>query len=300
MAAAKRAEREPMSKVDTAWLRMESPSNLMMITGVLIFRDRLDVAKVRKLLARALAGLSPFPSARGRYRERGVLGNRFGPRHGLARPPRRAAGQGRQARSREMGQRQGVDCARSCASALAVPCRRQLRARGRQSWQRPARTHPSLLRGRSRPRAGDAVAHRCRAEGKETGRTRQGLAQEGSGQRARAPARADASGSGEDHRARREGNRQGRTARTRSGARRSDGEGGWRDRARTGDRAEPVGRSADRFQGWPARPDQALRLGGAIAARGRQGGRQGLALHGQRRAARVRRGCAARLSARHR
>ena len=41
MAAAKRAEREPMSKVDTAWLRMESPSNLMMITGVLIFRERL-------------------------------------------------------------------------------------------------------------------------------------------------------------------------------------------------------------------------------------------------------------------
>jgi diacylglycerol O-acyltransferase / wax synthase len=51
MAAAKQAEREPMSKVDTAWLRMESPANLMMITGVLIFRDRLDVARVRKLLA---------------------------------------------------------------------------------------------------------------------------------------------------------------------------------------------------------------------------------------------------------
>ena len=49
--AAEKNKREPMSKVDTAWLRMESPTNLMMITGVLIFRDRLDVAKVRKLLA---------------------------------------------------------------------------------------------------------------------------------------------------------------------------------------------------------------------------------------------------------
>lgn len=49
--AAEQVKREPMSKVDTAWLRMESPTNLMMITGVLIFRDRLDVAKVRKLLA---------------------------------------------------------------------------------------------------------------------------------------------------------------------------------------------------------------------------------------------------------
>ncbi len=51
MTAAKASKREPMSKVDTAWLRMESPTNLMMITGVLIFRERLDVNKVRKLLA---------------------------------------------------------------------------------------------------------------------------------------------------------------------------------------------------------------------------------------------------------
>ena len=28
--------REPMSKVDTAWLRMEQPTNLMMITGVIV------------------------------------------------------------------------------------------------------------------------------------------------------------------------------------------------------------------------------------------------------------------------
>ena len=51
MAAAEATKREPMSKVDTAWLRMESPTNLMMISGVLIFRERLDIVKVRKLLA---------------------------------------------------------------------------------------------------------------------------------------------------------------------------------------------------------------------------------------------------------
>ena len=51
MVDTQRAGREPMSKVDTAWLRMESPTNLMMITGVMIFHDRLDIKKLRRLLA---------------------------------------------------------------------------------------------------------------------------------------------------------------------------------------------------------------------------------------------------------
>ena len=50
MPAALRKTREAMSKVDTAWLRMESPTNLMMITGVLIFRDRLDLGQLRRLM----------------------------------------------------------------------------------------------------------------------------------------------------------------------------------------------------------------------------------------------------------
>lgn len=43
-------KREPMSKVDTAWLRMESPTNLMMITGVLMFEQRLPIEPLRALL----------------------------------------------------------------------------------------------------------------------------------------------------------------------------------------------------------------------------------------------------------
>ncbi len=43
--------REPMSKVDTAWLRMERPTNLMMITGVLMFAGRLDPKRIRALIA---------------------------------------------------------------------------------------------------------------------------------------------------------------------------------------------------------------------------------------------------------
>jgi WS/DGAT/MGAT family acyltransferase len=42
--------REPMSKVDTAWLRMERPTNLMMITGVLMFAARLDPVAIKALL----------------------------------------------------------------------------------------------------------------------------------------------------------------------------------------------------------------------------------------------------------
>jgi diacylglycerol O-acyltransferase len=42
--------REPMAKVDTAWLRMESPTNLMMITGVMMFEKRLDIRRLRKLI----------------------------------------------------------------------------------------------------------------------------------------------------------------------------------------------------------------------------------------------------------
>jgi hypothetical protein len=42
--------REPMSKVDTAWLRMERPTNLMMITGVLMFAAPLDPVAIKALL----------------------------------------------------------------------------------------------------------------------------------------------------------------------------------------------------------------------------------------------------------
>jgi len=44
-------ERERMSSVDTAWLRMDRPSNLMMICGVLIFRERVAFARLKKTLA---------------------------------------------------------------------------------------------------------------------------------------------------------------------------------------------------------------------------------------------------------
>ncbi|UXI69929.1 WS/DGAT/MGAT family O-acyltransferase [Tahibacter amnicola] len=46
-----RGKHEAMSKVDTAWLRMESPTNLMMITGVLMFDGNLDLPALKKIIA---------------------------------------------------------------------------------------------------------------------------------------------------------------------------------------------------------------------------------------------------------
>ena len=34
--------REKMAAVDTAWLRMDRPTNLMMIVGVMVFKQRID------------------------------------------------------------------------------------------------------------------------------------------------------------------------------------------------------------------------------------------------------------------
>lgn len=41
------AQSQRLSPVDAAWYQMEHPTNLMMITGVLLLRGRLDVARVR-------------------------------------------------------------------------------------------------------------------------------------------------------------------------------------------------------------------------------------------------------------
>lgn len=45
------ARRVKMSAVDTAWLRMDRPQNLMMICGVLLFRKRVSLARLRKEIA---------------------------------------------------------------------------------------------------------------------------------------------------------------------------------------------------------------------------------------------------------
>ena len=54
------ADREPMAKVDTAWLRMEKPTNLMMITGVMAMASTLDVDTLRNMLSERLLAYRRF------------------------------------------------------------------------------------------------------------------------------------------------------------------------------------------------------------------------------------------------
>ncbi|MDK9702335.1 MAG: wax ester/triacylglycerol synthase family O-acyltransferase [Sulfuritalea sp.] len=50
------SQRERMSAVDTAWLRMDRPTNLMMIVGVLIFSQRMDFDRLRDTIEARLVG----------------------------------------------------------------------------------------------------------------------------------------------------------------------------------------------------------------------------------------------------
>ncbi len=46
--------RERMANVDTAWLRMDRPANLMQIIGVMIFEGRLDAARFKRTVTKRL------------------------------------------------------------------------------------------------------------------------------------------------------------------------------------------------------------------------------------------------------
>ena len=44
------SKREKISAVDTAWLRMDRPANLMMICGMMLFDDRVDLSILREVI----------------------------------------------------------------------------------------------------------------------------------------------------------------------------------------------------------------------------------------------------------
>lgn len=52
--------REPMANVDCAWLRMDDPTNLMMITGVLTFATPLSYDQVRQIIEERLLKFARF------------------------------------------------------------------------------------------------------------------------------------------------------------------------------------------------------------------------------------------------
>ncbi len=54
------ARRERMSGVDTAWLRMDLPTNLMVIVGVLMFHGRVDAKQVKRTLQKRFLAFRRF------------------------------------------------------------------------------------------------------------------------------------------------------------------------------------------------------------------------------------------------
>jgi len=52
--------KESMSAVDTAWLRMDRPTNLMVITGIMFFEGHMDIARLRGVLESRLLKYQRF------------------------------------------------------------------------------------------------------------------------------------------------------------------------------------------------------------------------------------------------
>ncbi len=63
----------PLSSVDAAWLGMEDPTNLMMVTGVMTLEGRVDLKRLRTVLDRRLAPFSRFHQRVVRPRSRGTM-----------------------------------------------------------------------------------------------------------------------------------------------------------------------------------------------------------------------------------
>ena len=49
-----------MSRVDTAWLRMERPTNPMMITGVLMFSEPMSLARLKRVIEQRFLAYARF------------------------------------------------------------------------------------------------------------------------------------------------------------------------------------------------------------------------------------------------
>jgi hypothetical protein len=60
--------RFPMTNVDKAWLEMDSATNLMIINGVMLFKDQLDFEVLKRTLAERFVGKYE------RFRQRVVTG----------------------------------------------------------------------------------------------------------------------------------------------------------------------------------------------------------------------------------
>ena len=52
--------RTPVANVDTAWLRMDDPTNLMVVTGLMVLDEPVSFDGARRMLERSLLRFSRF------------------------------------------------------------------------------------------------------------------------------------------------------------------------------------------------------------------------------------------------
>src|SRR4029077_5045479 len=67
------AKRVPMASIDAAWLGMEDPTNLMMVTGVMALDGKVDLKRLRLTLDRRLKPFGRFHQRVVRPRSRGGM-----------------------------------------------------------------------------------------------------------------------------------------------------------------------------------------------------------------------------------
>ena len=84
---------ERMSSIDTSWLRMDKPANLMMITGVIMLEVRSTMRRWSVVSPRACSP-SPFPAKGSDVSDRSVLGRGPGLRYFPPYPAGAPAGKG--------------------------------------------------------------------------------------------------------------------------------------------------------------------------------------------------------------
>jgi hypothetical protein len=164
-----------MSRVDTAWLRMERATNLMMITSVMMFEEQMSLEQLKKLVkTRFLA----YP----RFRQRTVdtAAGAFWEEDAdfdLDWHVRLSAlpGRGGKRELERFVSQQASTPLNKIQAAVAVPPRGEVPRRRLGAGH----AHPPLLRRRHGAGAGDAVDDRHRARGAPPFGDRQGLAGEG-------------------------------------------------------------------------------------------------------------------------
>jgi diacylglycerol O-acyltransferase len=150
-----------MSRVDTAWLRMDNDVNLMMIVGVWLLTPKVSLQAVRERVSRQAAEVRPLPPAVCTWTPWAPAGSPTNTstwtHHVAPMPLRIEPGQSERQALQALCAELATDAAGPAPPAVAVPAGRGLRRR-----QRAGVPHPPLHCRRHCADLGDAVDHRRR------------------------------------------------------------------------------------------------------------------------------------------